>query len=96
MEKLKKYIGFIVIVAVALVLLFFLAYPKIFTQPQVKLEEVKTSASSQGKLEVSSPCEGASTPVCGEDKKTYASECLAQYLGVKIASQGVCPKEVSQ
>ncbi len=41
-------------------------------------------------LQISSPCTGVSTPVCGEDGKTYASECLAQYLGVKVAAQGMC------
>lgn len=58
--------------------------------------EKPPASKSSGTLQITSPCEGESLPVCGEDGKSYASQCLADLLGVKVASQGMCPKQVTQ
>ncbi len=49
-----------------------------------------STPSSKDGLEVTSPCAGLSRPVCGQDGKNYASQCLADFLGVKVAHEGLC------
>ncbi|MCG3172697.1 MAG: hypothetical protein GMKNLPBB_00852 [Myxococcota bacterium] len=38
-----------------------------------------------------SSCPKISAPVCGQDGRTYESECLASCTGVRVFSQGACP-----
>lgn len=88
-----------ILIAVCLIVAgaIFIFWKNVKTVPQnnkIQKQETPTIIPpvelKKGTLEVTSPCDGVSSPVCGEDKKTYASECLANFLGVKVVSQGMC------
>ncbi|PIR04415.1 MAG: hypothetical protein COV59_01040 [Candidatus Magasanikbacteria bacterium CG11_big_fil_rev_8_21_14_0_20_39_34] len=38
-------------------------------------------------------CDTTTKPVCGEDGKTYVSECIAQAEGIHVKQEGPCPSD---